>query len=180
MRHGGQQRLSGELLTTLASLLGGYVRRVGLDNHARPAALLAPVRVGEHTPVGDDNLSAGGADAAAVGSRGAGGTVHAAGQGQQCAAAVGELSSRSCVLEFNMVTRIANGHGTRPHSADIAAAPARPPLASLEAHPHTVDEGVARAEGGRGDDGHPLEDIPVIERCPGTDCSATDVLSRHD
>lgn len=168
------------MVTTLATLLGGYVRRVGLDNHARPAALLAPVSVGQSAPVGDNNLGAGGADATAVGCGGTRGAVHAAGQGQLSAATVGEPLSRSCVLEFNMVTRIANGHGTWPHGADIPTTPARPPLAFFEAHPGDVDEGVACAEGARGDDCHTLEDIPVVERRPRTDGSATDVLSCHD
>lgn len=153
---------------------------VWLNYRASKAALLAPVSVSEHAPVGYDHLCACGADARTVCVRGTRCAVHTSGKCEQGAAAVSEPLSRSCVLEFNMVSRIAHGHGTRPHGGDIVAAPARPPLAPAQALPRNADEDIPRTERGRGDDSHPLEDVTIIERCPGAKRPAVDILSCHD
>ena len=164
------------LTITLAALLGRYVRRIGLDDHARPAALLAPVLVGEHAAVGYNHFCTCGRDARAVCLRGTRCAVNTAGQGQQCASPVGEPRSRPGVLELNVVPRVANGHRARPHGRDIATAPARPPLAVAVALPSDVDESVARAESTGGDDRHALEDVAVPVGRARPDGAPVDVL----
>jgi hypothetical protein len=168
------------LTITLATRLWRKLCFVWLDNRARKAALLAPVSVGKRATVGYDYFCSCGADARAVCVRGTRCAVNAAGQGKQGAAAVSEPTGRSCVLEFNVVSRIANGHGANTDLRDVFTAPARTPLALLQTFPSDVDESVARTERGRGDDRHPLERVPAAKGCPWAECSTTDVLRIHD